>query len=63
MPPAPMQYHLRTLMFVLAISPPLIGLVFARLWIVGWTAFIGLFVLWYWQLLEAQALDPRTRGG
>jgi hypothetical protein len=61
-----LRYKLRTLLILLAIWSP----VLAGLWylgnsitsLIGWTAFVGFFVFWYWRLHHAQSLNPRTRG-
>jgi hypothetical protein len=62
-----MRYRLRTLHIALGIGPPLLALVwFSQHWLpaaIGWAGLTGLFAFWYWQLLKAQSLDPRTRGG
>ncbi|HEY2413607.1 MAG TPA: hypothetical protein VGI40_15260 [Pirellulaceae bacterium] len=66
-----MRYHLRTLLIVLALGPPLLAVA----WLYGsivealfiWACILGaipgLFALWYWMTCKSQAMEPRARGG
>jgi hypothetical protein len=61
-----MQYRLSSLMVLLALGPPALAVLWfishSIIGMIGWALFMSFFAFWYWRLLHAQSLHPRTRG-
>jgi hypothetical protein len=61
-----MRYHLRTLLVVLAIAPPVLAWCFLnREWIaaaIGWAVFVAFFSLWHWMVSKTASLGDQARG-